>query len=172
MSVPTCTHVKQNGAFCDSPAVRGRKYCYFHLNLRGRRLKASRARRQGVNVPLDIPFPEDMYAVQISLHEITRAVLEQRIDHKSAGLALYSLQQAAANISSTLAWLDDDSFEENHATILSAMGGRRSRTRPLPPGGEIPEERGVNLNEIDLPPAKPPVSAAPLEACESETKTA
>ena len=35
MSVPTCDHLKEDGVYCDSPALRGRNYCYFHLNLRG-----------------------------------------------------------------------------------------------------------------------------------------
>jgi hypothetical protein len=38
MSVPTCDHLKEDGVFCNSPALHGRKYCYFHLNLRARRL--------------------------------------------------------------------------------------------------------------------------------------
>jgi hypothetical protein len=37
----TCDHLKEDGVCCDSPALRGRNYCFFRLNLRGRRLKCS-----------------------------------------------------------------------------------------------------------------------------------
>src|SRR5271165_7358828 len=94
MSVPICHHLKEDGVYCGSPALNGRDYCYFHLNLRGRRLRAARARRRGDNPALNLPFPEDMHAVQVSLAEIMWALAEGRIDHKAAGLLLYSLQQA------------------------------------------------------------------------------
>jgi len=34
-----CEHIKTNGEFCASPALRGRNYCYFHLTQIGRRLR-------------------------------------------------------------------------------------------------------------------------------------
>ena len=41
MEFRTCDHLKEDGVYCNSPALRGRDYCYFHLNLRGRRLNLS-----------------------------------------------------------------------------------------------------------------------------------
>jgi hypothetical protein len=104
MSARTCDHLKEDGVFCGSPALKGRKYCYFHLNLRGRRLKAARARRRGDNPALNVPFPEDMHAVQIALGEILWALAEDRVDTKRAGLMLYTLQQAATNLTRTPRW--------------------------------------------------------------------
>ena len=104
MPVRTCDHLKQDGVYCGSPALKGRNYCYFHLDLRGRRLKAARARRRGDNPALDLPFPEDMHAVQVSLAEIMWALAEDRIDTKRAGLLLYMLQQASTNLNHTPGW--------------------------------------------------------------------
>jgi hypothetical protein len=98
MSVRLCRHLRENGFFCKSPALNGRDYCYFHLNLRGRRLSAARARRTGENRPLNLPFPEDAYSIQICLHEIMLAVAEKRIDRADAATLLYSLQQASTNL--------------------------------------------------------------------------
>ena len=36
-----CEHVKANGHFCGSPAMRGRNYCFFHIIDIGRRLRLS-----------------------------------------------------------------------------------------------------------------------------------
>jgi hypothetical protein len=38
MEFHTCGHLKQDGVFCNSPALRGRSSRYFDFNLRGRRL--------------------------------------------------------------------------------------------------------------------------------------
>ena len=44
MSVPTCTYLKPDGTVCNSPASRGKRFCYFHLDPDSRRLKAAWAR--------------------------------------------------------------------------------------------------------------------------------
>ncbi len=44
MSVPTCTFLKPDGAVCNSPAVCGKRLCYFHLDPDSRRLKLAWAR--------------------------------------------------------------------------------------------------------------------------------
>jgi hypothetical protein len=98
MELRTCDHLKEDGIYCQSPALRGRDYCYFHLNLRGRRLNMARARVLAADQPLDLPFPEDMHAVQISLFEVVNALANKRIDHKAAGLMLYAMQQASINL--------------------------------------------------------------------------
>jgi hypothetical protein len=61
-----CEHIKTNGEFCGSPALRGRNYCYFHLTYIGRRIRAERvhekAMANGIDasvVPLELPPLED-----------------------------------------------------------------------------------------------------------------
>lgn len=40
ISVRTCTYRKPDGAVCNSPALRGQRFCYFHLDPVARRFKA------------------------------------------------------------------------------------------------------------------------------------
>ena len=47
MSIRTCHHLMEDGVYCDSPALRGQNFCYFHLNVLGRHLKMSRALARG-----------------------------------------------------------------------------------------------------------------------------
>src|SRR6516225_7796012 len=96
MSFPTCNHLKEDGVYCDSPALRGEKFCYFHRNARARRLQMAQARRRGEACRIQLPVVEDMHAVQVSLQQVLEALADDRIDHKRAGLMLYGLQQAAA----------------------------------------------------------------------------
>ena len=39
MDFRTCDHLKEDGVYCDSAALSGKNFCYFHLNVRGRRLR-------------------------------------------------------------------------------------------------------------------------------------
>lgn len=103
-----CEHIRTNGEFCGSPALRGRNYCYFHLTYIGRRLRAERVRQKaaayGVDpsvVPLELPPLEDANAVQMALTQVIDAILHNRIDSKRAGLVLYALQTASSNLART-----------------------------------------------------------------------
>jgi hypothetical protein len=40
--VKLCQHIKDNGSFCGSPALRKRRYCYFHDELQRRRRRIAR----------------------------------------------------------------------------------------------------------------------------------
>ncbi len=80
-----CEHIKTNGTRCDSPALRGRRLCYFHYNCRLPQIQL-------------VPILEDGTAIQLGLLEIIRALLDERIDTKRAGLVLYALQIAALNL--------------------------------------------------------------------------
>ena len=40
-----CQHTKDNGVLCGSPAMRGKHYCYFHLEVLIRRQRMARMKR-------------------------------------------------------------------------------------------------------------------------------
>src|SRR5271157_3583721 len=96
--IKTCNHIRENGAFCQSVALRGREYCRFHLRERGRRLKMARARARGERWHLDLPPLEDLYAVQVSIMRVLQALDHDRLDKGRGSLMLYGLQQAATNL--------------------------------------------------------------------------
>jgi hypothetical protein len=93
-----CEHVKTNGRFCGSPAMRGRHYCFFHLNLAGQRLRAQQFAARGQGHLPELPPLEDAASIQIALMQVTEWLLRGMIDHKTAGLVLYSLQTASCNL--------------------------------------------------------------------------
>jgi len=41
-----CQHTKDNGELCGSPAMRGKSYCYFHLEVVRRRRRLARMARE------------------------------------------------------------------------------------------------------------------------------
>jgi len=94
-----CEHVKTNGRFCGSPAMRGRNYCHFHLVHIGRQLRKQRYAAFGLGrPPIELPLLEDAAAIQLALMQVTEALLDGSLDHKTASLVLYSLQTASSNL--------------------------------------------------------------------------
>jgi hypothetical protein len=94
-----CEHVKTNGHFCGSPAMRGRNYCHFHLGHIGRQLRVQRYASLGLpRPPLELPLLEDAASIQLALMQVTEALLDGTLDHRTAGLVLYSLQTASLNL--------------------------------------------------------------------------
>jgi hypothetical protein len=97
-----CQHLKVNGTQCGSPALRRNRFCYFHKLHHEERieLNADRARRSR-RVTIELPVLEDANSIQISLMQIMRLIVAGQIDGKTAGLLLYALQTASANLPRT-----------------------------------------------------------------------
>ena len=85
-NIRRCQYVKTDGRCCGSPALRTKRYCYFHYEV-------NRAVAH-----LDIPPLEDGDAIQLALTDLARAVAEDRIGLKPAALLAYILQTASANL--------------------------------------------------------------------------
>ena len=99
-SIPRCQHIKVNGTQCGSPALRRRRFCFFHHQWRQERITlGSKRARQARS--FDLPVLEDANSIQITLMQIMRLILRGQIDPKSAGLLLYALQTASVNLRHT-----------------------------------------------------------------------
>ena len=94
--IALCNHIKPNGEVCESPSLRQDEFCFFHRSMRERTKRQLRSARQ--QKPLQIPPLEDAATVQLAIGDVLNALLADRIDHKKAGLLLYGLQTAAANM--------------------------------------------------------------------------
>jgi hypothetical protein len=125
MAYKYCQHVRENGTFCASGAVKGRAFCYFHLRTRARRLAMAQAQSQEKPWRPELPPLEDMHSVQVALMQVTDALAADAIDPRRAGLMLYALQQAATNLSNTAAWLMSSPFavrRDEEGTVIDYPG--------------------------------------------------
>ncbi len=104
MSYRTCDHLLEDGIFCSSPALRNQRFCYFHFNLRARRVQMAQSRRKGESCRLHLPVLDNMHAVQAALQQVGDALAADCIDYNRATGMLYMLQQAAANLNNTRTW--------------------------------------------------------------------
>jgi hypothetical protein len=136
---PQCRYVRPSGGTCNSPALKGSHWCYFHARIQQRQaIRHSRRRPDGrflalpapqpegdatidygtypvvatstechpersegpavYSAPLDLPPLVDNSSIQLALAEIIQALAANELDPKRAGLLLYGLQVASANV--------------------------------------------------------------------------
>src|ERR1051325_2747279 len=113
-SVPTCQHLKVNGIRCGCPALRNRRFCYFHDESR-KRQRASAQRKRCIyprNHVIEFPVLEDANAVQVALMQTLDGLLDGRLNERQTGLILYALQTASANLKHTTFKAEEPEPEE------------------------------------------------------------
>lgn len=92
-----CHHVSTSGLQCGSPALVRQRLCYYHQQGR------STAFQYYSEAPFcafeeDLPLFEDSHSIQIAIRQIVSRLLQRKIDPKTAGLLLYSIQLALLNL--------------------------------------------------------------------------
>ena len=87
---PRCQWVRQDGTSCRSPQMKQHIYCFAHRQM-----------AEASELMLRLPPPEDANAIQMGLMRIQKAVIEDTISMKKAGLLLYSMQLALTNVGQT-----------------------------------------------------------------------
>jgi hypothetical protein len=93
-----CNHLKANGVWCASPALRGHMYCHFHHEWRETKPNLKSGAKTAA---FELPLLEDANAVQVAIQRVMQAILHDEIDNRKAGLLLYALQTAACNLKNT-----------------------------------------------------------------------
>lgn len=85
-----CRHIKSSGDRCESPALHGRNFCFFHDRLH---TDASNAKFD----TLRLPVSEDLSAILLALNRISNAIIDSRIDTRRAAQLIW-IQQLALQV--------------------------------------------------------------------------
>jgi hypothetical protein len=122
-TAPRCEKVREDGTVCGCPQMKGYRYCYAHERMLG--MRSGR---------LELPPLEDANAVQMAIMRVQKALIEDEISEKKAGLLLYSLQMASSNLKYT-------TFTESKKEVVTempvspaalGMGAATSKNQVLP----------------------------------------
>jgi hypothetical protein len=154
----TCHHILASGALCQSPPLRHRDYCRFHLQQIGRRMKAARARTRQQAAVLRLPLLEDLYSVQTALMQLADAIAYQEIDPQYARLLTTVLRLAMQNLKSKHGWERSSRFQlsDNEGDPTVWDGFEREH--------DLPADLDLSLDpEVAFPPV-PQVRDLPLGA--------
>ena len=125
-TIARCQHIKVNGTQCASPAVHARRFCYFHNQYRQKTLQIN-SNLQQQRGKVTLPLLEDANSIQMGLVQVMRLLLTQQIDHRTAGVLLYGLQTASANLKHTL-------FEPEPTRVVVDPKSVARRPLAFPPG--------------------------------------
>ena len=158
-----CEQRKTNGDPCQSPALRGERFCHYH-NVMG---KPAINIDNGPSDHVYLPVFEDAVSIQSAISDVCEMMLHRRIETKEASILLYAMQVASTN----MAHMNGDkgqrkdkdksknkkktSAEPSSSAALSSKGGSTassaissSEPQPLPPGTiQACEQRGQQAFE-------------------------
>jgi hypothetical protein len=88
-----CRFIKGNGLKCQSPAMRGSPFCYFHARTR----VVPRRRLRPKDEPVDLPVLTDPSGILAMINQILQGVASNTMSPRRAGSLLYALQMARQN---------------------------------------------------------------------------
>jgi hypothetical protein len=155
--VARCQHIKVNGTRCDSPALKGKAYCYFHYRSRlgdaavppkanSQEPKASTQELSPAGVPLNTDFflLEDANSIQCALQWVLRRILADSIDRRQAALLLYGLQIAASNVKKT-------NFEPYYERIIRNLPAAEPETAESAPLAHEPAKKWPDCHPEGAP---------------------
>ena len=95
MSCPTCSHRKADALPCGSPALPGKKLCYFHHRDHKRRAYAASVIRRADVLGPRLPRMKSLADVQLALYEVLNALAAHRVSYPRAARILFDLERSA-----------------------------------------------------------------------------
>jgi hypothetical protein len=148
---PRCRWVRQDGTSCRSPQMKQHIYCFAHMQMAEAR-----------DLMLRLPAPEDANAIQVGLMRIQKAVIEDTISMKKAGLLLYSMQLALTNVGQTTFGqakdeemvrdtVDEEEAFSNQPSAVSEKQNQHQHQRPFTTESteDTEEEKGLPRMDAD-----------------------
>ena len=122
---PRCEWIREDGTVCKSPRIKNDIHCYAHHQMRKARAEK-----------LLLPALTDANAIQVAVMLVQKALIDGEITEKMAGLLLYSIQIAAANVNKTTFGQADDEdmvteIPREHEMMNAHRERREKKNLPL-----------------------------------------
>ncbi len=96
-AAPRCRHIKVNGTQCGSPALRNKKFCFYHHADRPLKFECYSDGPDATG-EIFLPYFEDAHSIQMVIRQTVQMVMQKRIECKTASVLLYALQIASSNL--------------------------------------------------------------------------
>jgi len=152
----TCEQRKTNGDPCQSPALRGERFCHFHKVMGLPKVNID----NGPSEHTYLPVFEDAVSIQSAISEVCEMMLHRRIEAKEAAILLYAMQVASTNM----------------AHLNSQSGQRKQKSQkkgpPANPASSAPPTEAPPANNSPtISPDPPPLPPGTIQACEPWRQT-
>jgi len=141
-NVRRCIHTKVDGGACGAPAVKGKTHCRFHHHTH--------------HLPKGFVMPplEDPNAIQLTIMEVIRALMEKRMERPMANTILYALQIAHMNLPNTsLVVRPEDQDDEESGSLVDLLM-KRLDAEEAAAAPAAKDDLAVSAKEPDIIPPK------------------
>jgi len=118
-----CAQRKANGDPCQSPALRGERFCHYHKLMGKPKINID-------NNPSGhtyLPVFEDAVSIQSAISDVCEMMLHRRIEPKEASILLYAMQVASTN----MAHLNGDKSQAKTRGHKKSQPGQAEPSAPL-----------------------------------------
>lgn len=156
-----CAQRKCNGDPCQSPALRGEKFCHYHKVMG----------KPAINIDNEpsghayLPVFEDAVSIQSAISDVCEMMLHRRIETKEASILLYAMQVASAN----MAHMNEEARRKHKRQTKNQKSG----AEPSASGTQSPEEVPVTPESTTASSSEPqPLPPGTIQACEQRTRQA
>jgi hypothetical protein len=89
-----CAQRKADGDPCQSPALRGERFCHYHEVMGKPKVNIDNSPSGHAYLPVF----EDAVSIQSAISDVCEMMLHRRIETKEAGVLLYAMQVASTNM--------------------------------------------------------------------------
>ena len=140
-----CQQIKLDGEPCRSAALRGKKFCYYHLHSGPPPKDVS---NPGVipQVQFHLPLLDDATSIQATISLVCEHLLHRRLEPKKAGILLYAMQVASSNLSH---------MNNNNEDRRQKKNGESNSANTLPPASPDSASSETLANDQDDSAATP-----------------
>jgi hypothetical protein len=154
--------LREDGTVCKSPKMKNDIYCYAHYQMR-------KARAEN----LLLPALTDANAIQMAVMLVQRALIDDEITEKKAGLLLYSIQIAATNAPKTTFGQADAEMVTEIQPEETATDAHDERIEKLKRIEKVKNPPLMNTEDTDLKTQEqtPPLINAESSALKSQEQT-
>jgi hypothetical protein len=147
----TCAQRKTNGDPCQSPALRGERFCHFHKVMGLPKANID----NGPSEHTYLPVFEDAVSIQSAISDVCEMMLHRRIEAKEASILLYAMQVASTN----MAHLNSQKGQRK-------QNGQKKGPPANPASSAPPTEAPPANNSPTISPEPSPLPPGTIQACE------
>ena len=133
-----CEQIKDNGIRCGAPALRGERYCRFHVRMHDQSVEVE-------DPNYDLPVLETEQSVQIALQQMMRGLLSGKLSEKKGKLMLAGIKTAAVLIRQASGGKSKEELLNEIATDIRGRIATQADAASLPPKIE-PQHDLAELN--------------------------
>ena len=138
-AAPRCAFVREDGTVCKSPQMKNDIYCYAHHRMRDARAEN-----------LWLPPLTDANAIQMAVMLVQRALIDDEISEKKAGLLLYSIQLATTNVDKTTFGESDEEMVTETQPENDLMDANNKQMEKLKRIEKVKTLSLINADDSDL----------------------